>query len=148
LQRQRFTGEGQGILEKVPNLVRIAVPPVVIALLLAGTYDSWIDAVIVALVVAALSVWRARLIRFIPLPSRWALTIRRIPTLIRLAIAPFIAYWLSSAVLVPLWNINTTQGLRPVMLGSLLTLLVFYILFPPLPVLPGTTPTPQTQPMR
>lgn len=148
LQRQRFTGEGQGILEKVPNLVRLAVPPVVIALLLAGTYDSWIDAVIVALVVGVLGMWRARLIRIIPLPSQWSLTIRKIPTLIRLVIAPFIAYWLSSIVLVPMWDINTTQGLRPVMLGSLLTLLVFYILFPPLPVVPGNTSTPQTQPMR
>ncbi|MEA2574003.1 MAG: hypothetical protein QOH93_1301, partial [Chloroflexia bacterium] len=42
LQRQRFTGEGKGILEKVPELARVVIPPVVISMLLAGTYESWI----------------------------------------------------------------------------------------------------------
>ncbi|HEY0070099.1 MAG TPA: hypothetical protein VGE04_09055 [Chloroflexia bacterium] len=144
LQRLRFTGEGQGILEKVPGIVRTAVPPVVITMTLAGTYDGWQDAVIVALMVAVLGLWRSRLIRLIPLPSQWSLTIRRIPALIRLAVAPFIGYWLSSIVLTPMWS--TTNGLRPVMFGSLLTLLVFYVLFPPLPVVRGTAP--QTQPTR
>jgi hypothetical protein len=144
LQRQRFTGEGQGILEKVPGLVRIVIPPVVIAMLLAGTYESWVDAIIVAVVVAVLGLWRSRLIRIIPLPSQWSLTIRRIPSLIRLAIAPFIGYWLSTLVLTPMWT-NAAFGLRPVMIGSLLTLLVFYVLFPPLPVVPGPPPQPQPQ---
>jgi hypothetical protein len=44
-----------------------------------------------------------------------------------------------------MWT-NTATGLRPVMLGSLVTLLVFYVLFPPLPVAPGATS--QTQPTR
>ncbi|HVG00608.1 MAG TPA: hypothetical protein VND68_12280 [Chloroflexia bacterium] len=145
LQRQRFTGEGQGILERVPNLVRIVIPPVVIAMLLAGTYDGWLDAIIVAAVVAVLGLWRSRIIRIIPLPSRWSLTIRRIPSLIRLAAAPFIGYWLATLVITPMWT-NTAQGLRPVMIGSLVTLIVFYVLFPPLPVVPGTTPQPQPQP--
>lgn len=145
LRRQRFTGEGQGILEKVPGLVRVVIPPVIIALVLAGTYDGWIDAIIVALVVAVLSLWRSRLIRIIPLPSQWSLTIRRIPSLIRLAAAPFIGYWLSTILLTPLW-VPTQTSLRPVMLGSLLTLLVFYVLFPPLPVVSGQTQ--QAQPTR
>jgi hypothetical protein len=144
LQRQRFTGEGQGILEKVPGLVRVVIPPVVIAMLLAGTYDGWLDAIIVAAVAAVLGLWRSRLIRIIPLPSRWSLTIRRIPALIRLAAAPFIGYWLATIVITPMWT-NTAQGLRPVMLGSLVTLIVFYVLFPPLPVVPGPTPQPQPQ---
>lgn len=145
LQRQRFTGEGQGILEKVPGLVRVVIPPVVIAMLLAGTYDGWLDAIIVAAVAAVLGLWRSRLIRIIPLPSQWSLTIRRIPALIRLAAAPFIGYWLATIVITPMWT-NTAQGLRPVMLGSLVTLIVFYVLFPPLPVVPGPTPQPQPQP--
>jgi hypothetical protein len=61
--------------------------------------------------------------------------------LIRLAIAPFIGYWLSTIVLTPMWS--GAFGLRPVMIGSLLTLLVFYVLFPPLPVVSGSTPQPQ-----
>ena len=147
LQRQRFTGEGQGILEKVPGLARAIIPPVVITLLLAGTYDGWLDAVIVAAVAAVLGLWRSRLIRIIPLPSRWSLTIRRFPSLIRLAAAPFIGYVLATVVITPMWT-NTAQGLRPVMFGSLVTLIVFYVLFPPLPVLPGPTPQPQPQPTR
>ncbi len=146
LQRQRFTGEGEGILAKVPDLVRVIIPPVVIAMLLAGTYESWIDAIIVAAVVAVLGLWRSRLIRIIPLPSQWSLMIRRIPSLIRLAIAPFLGYLLATAVITPMWS--GALGLRPVMLGSLLTLLVFYVLFPPLPVVPGTSPQPQPQPTR
>ncbi len=144
LQRQRFTGEGQGILDKVPGIVRIVIPSVVIAMLLAGTYEAWVDAIIVAVVVAVLGLWRSRIIRIIPLPSQWSLTIRRIPTLMRLAIAPFIGYLLSTIVLTPMWN--GAMGLRPVMIGSLLTLLVFYVLFPPLPVVSG--PAPQPQPTR
>ncbi|HEX8600565.1 MAG TPA: hypothetical protein VF952_18880 [Chloroflexia bacterium] len=144
LQRQRFTGEGQGILDKVPGILRIVIPSVVIAMLLAGTYEAWVDAIIVAVVVAVLGLWRSRIIRIIPLPSQWSLTIRRIPSLIRLAIAPFLGYLLATVVITPMWN--GAFGLRPVMIGSLLTLLVFYVLFPPLPVVPR--PAPQPQPTR
>jgi membrane protein required for beta-lactamase induction len=95
--------------------------------------------------VAVLSLWRSRLIRIIPMPSQWSLTIRRIPSLIRLAAAPFIGYWLATILITPMW-VPTQTSLRPVMLGSLLTLLVFYVLFPPLPVVPGQTQ--ETQPTR
>lgn len=135
LKRQRWTGEGKGVLERVPELVRVAVPPVIIAMVLSGTYDSWADAILVALLTGALGVWRARLIRLIPMPVGWALAIRRIPALVRLLAAPVIGYLLSTALLTPLWSY--TSGLRPVLLGALLTLLVFYLLFPPLPVVTG-----------
>jgi hypothetical protein len=128
--------------------VRIAVPPVIIAIVLAGTYDGWIDAFIVAIVVAALALWQANLIRRIPLPVRWALYIRGLPALPRLLAATLIGYLLSVLVLVPLWGI--AAGVRLLMVGSLLTLLVFNVLFPPLPVVQAndgtSTPTlPTTQ---
>jgi len=132
LQRQRWTGEGKGWLEKVPELVRMAVPPVIITMVLAGTYDGWVDAFVVAIVVAVLALWQANLIQRIPIPVNWALYVRRTPALLRLLAATLIGYLISAAILLPLWSL--ASGVRLLMVGSLLTLLVFNVLFPPLPV--------------
>ena len=57
--------------------------------------------------------------------------VRRIPVLLRFVVALLCGYALAYAVLAPLWPYWTNvDSLRPVLLGSLVTMFVFYILFP------------------
>jgi hypothetical protein len=155
LARRRSIGDKKGVLERVPEAVRVAIATTTVTLVLAGTYDGWLDALIVAVVTAVIGLWRANLIHRVPVPVSWALMVRRVPPIYRLLAAPVIGYVVSIVVLAPLTIV--ASGLRLVMFGSLITLVVFNALFPPLPVsttkdqAPGisdqplpATPTPES----
>lgn len=149
LQRRRLTGEKSGAIRRIPERVRVAVATFVLTLVLAGTYEGWFDALFAVMVIGLLGWWRANLIRRIPVPVKWALMVRSVSPLLRLLGAMFVGYGLTTMVLTPFWG--AFGGLRLLMIGSLLTLVVFNLLFPPLPVVPvvqapqGTAvPGPQT----
>lgn len=135
LQQQRWSAaqrRGQ-FRQRLPALVRVGLDAVMITLLMAGMYVGWIDAVFVALAVAALGAWRYGLIGKVP--AGWAALVRKVPALVRYAVAPLVGYLLAYAVLTLFWRLGT---FRPVTLGALLTLAMFYLLFPrpPLAVSP------------
>jgi len=132
LERRRWAGDKRGVLERIPKSVRVAIAAAVVTLVLTGTYDGWLDAIIAAIVIGVLALWQANLVHRIPVPMKWALSVRKVPPLIRLLGAIFIGYLLSALLLAPLWN--AFGGVRLLMVGSLLSLLVFNLLFPPLPV--------------
>jgi hypothetical protein len=145
LQRWRLTGEKQGIIDRMPEMVRVVIATTVLTIILTGTYESWFDVLISALIIGLVGAWRANLIRMIPIPAKWALMIRRYPPLLRLLAAVMIGYVLSAIIVAGLWG--PLGGLRLLMIGSLLTLIVFNLVFPPLPVMPPQQPTPQPQTM-
>lgn len=136
LKRQRWTGEHEAPFAIVPQAVRVAVASAIVTLVLAGTYEGWFDALLVAVITGVIGIWRAGLIKQIPIPVAWATWVRRWPALVRLVAASLIGYVLANQVLTSFWystNSGST-GLRPVLLGALLTLVAFHLLFPPLPV--------------
>lgn len=132
LQRQRGMGNARrGELgRRLPVAVRIGIASLAVTLLLAGTYVSWADAVIVMVASVVLGVWHARLI--IILPSGWTTVMHRVPALLRLVAAPLVGYVLANIVIGIFWR---TESFRPVMLGALLTLVVFHLFFPPRPAI-------------
>lgn len=134
LQRLRWTGEKESVLDKLPEPVRVAIASTVVTILLAGTYESWLDLLVAGLVIGAIGVWRSNLISKIPIPMGWALSVRRIHPMLRLLGATLAGYLISTLVVATLWG--PAGGVRLLMIGSLLTLIVFNILFPPLPVAP------------
>ena len=146
LQRRRFTGDHPAMLERVPEVVRVAIATLVLTLVLAGTYEGWLDAIVAALVIGLLGLWRANLISRIPVPVKWALLVRNVHPLLRLLGATLAGYVLTIIVVAPFWS--AFSGLRLLLVGSLLTLLIFNVLFPPLPVVQPTqkVETPQAQP--
>jgi hypothetical protein len=111
---------------KTPLVVRVALAAIVVTLVLSGTYGNMFDAFIVLVTIAALKAWRSGL--FGTFPPWWSNATTRIPVLVRFILAPLIGYALAHAIIAAFWS---TGSLRPVMLGALLTLVVFQLLFPP-----------------
>jgi len=104
---------------------RLILATLVVTLLLSGTYEGWIDPLIVAGIVVFLGAWRYGLIG--RLPTGWVSFVRKIPALVRLAVAALVGYVFAYVVLWGLWRLGS---LRAVAAGSLLTLAMFYLLFP------------------
>lgn len=120
--------------QRAPVAARIGLAALLATLLLAGSYENALDAALVALVTAGLGVWRAGLIG--RMPTIWAAAMLKIPALLRFGAALFIGNILSNAMLGALWTSQLFQSgsLRPVMVAALMTLVVFYLLFPRQPV--------------
>jgi len=104
---------------------RLILATLVVTLLLSGTYEGWIDPVIVAAIVVFLGAWRYGVIG--RLPTDWVSFVRKIPALVRLAVAALVGYVFAYVILWGLWRLGS---LRAVAAGSLLTLAMFYLLFP------------------
>lgn len=111
---------------KLPLPVRVGLAALAVTFLLAGAYTAWIDAVLMALAVAALGAWRTGLIGG-GLPAAWARAVLKVPTLLRYAVAVLVGYWLASVAASALWGTGT---FRPVLLGIFLSLVMFYLLLP------------------
>src|SRR5438309_2687240 len=76
--------------QPTPGLVRIVMGAGLIALILAGTYEQWTDAIAVFLVTAVLGAWRAgRLGKF---PQGWITLMDKIPMWVRLILAVLIGF--------------------------------------------------------
>jgi len=104
----------------------------VTTLLLAGAFTTAADGVIVFAVTALLVAWGHGLAGR---PAvLWAGLVLRVPTLIRLIAAMALGYWFAGIVVARLWS---TQTFRPILFGGLVTMAVFYLLFPQLRPLSG-----------
>ena len=126
LHRQRWAVGHRGtIWQGLPTPLRIGMETGIIMLLLSGTYEGWLDALIVMVVGALLSAWRAGLTGW--LPATWGEGMRKVPAMLRLAAAPFLGYQLATLVFARVWKGNS---FKPVLFGALLTLVVFHVLFP------------------
>lgn len=128
LEHQRWADPSKRGLywRKTPLVVRVALAAITVTLLLAGTYGNFFDAFVVLVTITTLKAWRSGL--FGTFPRWWNDATARIPALLRFILAPLIGYALAHAVVAVFWR---TDSLRPVMLGALLTLMVFQMLFPP-----------------
>lgn len=123
--------------QRLPLPVHIGLAALAATLLLAGSYENALDAALVALVTAGLGAWRAGLIG--RMPSVWTTAMLKIPALLRFAAALFIGNVLANAMLGALWTspLFASGSLRPVMVAALITLVVFYLLFPRRPAAPA-----------
>jgi len=104
---------------------RVVLGSSVLTIILAGTYESWMDPVIVLIVSVIAGLWRNGLLGKVP-PSWMELT-GRIPPVIRMVIVPFAGYLFANFILNIFWS---TGSLRPVMVGALVTVVLFYVFFP------------------
>lgn len=118
---------------RLPLAVRVGLASLAVTLLLAGAYTGWIDAVLMALAVAALAAWRAGLIGG-TLPATWHRLLLKVPTLVRYAVAALVGYWLAGIATALLWK---TGSFRPVLLGIFASLAMFYVLLPRPPEAPA-----------
>lgn len=109
---------------RVPALVPAVLAAGLAALLLGGMYQSWLDALAVGIVFVALNAWSAGLLGGIP--KAWTRAAQRVPALVRVGVVVGVGYVVSNLAL-GLW---VTDSFRPVLLGSLLTVSLFYLLFP------------------
>jgi hypothetical protein len=109
----------------IPVLVRIILRSAVITLVLAGIYQQWIDALLVAIVIIFFDTWRAGLIAYFP--EWWEQTITKLPALLRLVTALSFGFVLSYWIITRQWSGDT---FRPVLWATVSTLLIFYFLFP------------------
>jgi hypothetical protein len=88
-------------------------------------YQAWIDPLVVAVVAATLQAWRAGLLG--AASKSWVRSMSRIPSLLRLVAVLGFGYFLAAAI-ISSWS--KTGSLRPVLIGSILVLAAFYVLFP------------------
>jgi hypothetical protein len=109
----------------IPELPRIVLRSVVITVVLAGIYQQWMDALLVAIVVIFFEIWRAGLVA--RLPEWWKRAVFKMPPLFRFVIALVLGYLLSHWIITRQWRGDT---FRPVLWASISTLLLFYFLFP------------------
>lgn len=125
LTRRWELAQSSGRLAQRPEILHVAWTAVVVAFLLAGTYEAVFDPILVLLVVAGLGAWRRGMLGEVP--DSWARRVERIPSVARLVAAPIIGYLLATVILELFWSWGS---MRPVLLGALLTLAAFYALFP------------------
>jgi hypothetical protein len=127
LQQQRWGNPERRneFWRNTPRSIRILLTSALFTLLFSGLYQSWLDALLVAAVTALLELWRAGGMG--RLPGWWGQTMMRVPALVRFAVAlvlgGVVSYWLLTRA----WRGDTFQ---PVLWATLLTLVVFYFLFP------------------
>jgi hypothetical protein len=124
-QRWAVATERGMLWRRTPLIIQVALAAMVATIILAGTYVSTIDALIVLAAIAALKAWRAGLLG--SMPDWWAAAVRKIPALARFIIAPLLGFAIANIVLKVFWS---SGSLRPVMIGALLTVAIFQLLFP------------------
>ena len=100
-------------------------------MLLAGLYEDWVDALLVAAGTGVLGAFRLGLLG--GLPSKWIRLLQRVPTLIRYGVALAVGVLVAHPVIHSLWGMG---NFRPVLLAGFIILVMFYLLFPS-PLLPG-----------
>ncbi len=126
LQAQRSTDAGHRALSHGAGPVLAIVATVGgLILLLAGTYEDFIDPVVVLVAGALLVAWRAGMIG--ARSTGWGQRIEGIPAPARLAVVLIVGYLVATVVAEAMW---ATDSLRPVLIGILLTGALFVLLFP------------------
>ena len=127
LQEQRWSNPERRdqFWRNIPELPRIILRSVVMTLVLAGIYQQWIDALLVAILIIFFEAWRAGLIaRF---PEWWERAVMKVPALLRFGTALLFGFLLSQWIITRQWRGDT---FRPVLWATVSTLLIFYFLFP------------------
>ncbi len=143
LTRERDTSPRRpgSALDDVPEAVRIAVATAGMTILLAGMFARLED-----VVAAGLVIWLiAMLVRGLGagwFTGGWAFGMRRIPGAVRVAVALGCGYVLADRVLALEWS--GTQ-LRAMMIGTLVTLTLLFVLFPALDERPWRPPAPRVR---
>jgi uncharacterized membrane protein YfcA len=94
-------------------------------LLFAGLYETWVDALLVAVVTTIFEVWRVGSIG--SFPQWWERAVLKMPALVRFVIALVLGYLLSHWIVTRQWRGDT---FRPLLWAAVSTLLTFYFLFP------------------
>jgi hypothetical protein len=112
---------------------RVMLRAIFLTVILAGTYAGWIDPIIVLIVSGAIGLWGNGFLGKVP--QGWIELTAKIPPMLRVAIIPIIGFLISDVIVTLSWN--TTESLRPVMLGSLFTVTLFYAMFPKTPSATG-----------
>lgn len=122
---------------QTPSVWRTIVWAISITMILAGTYESWIDALIVGLVAGFLGLLRTR--PKFNLLDKWSVLVNNVPAPLRLAAASSIGFLICLALLQAFWN---RGSLRPIAFGALITMSLFMLLFPPQPPIPTSKGAP------
>ena len=104
---------------------RVVLGAIFLTIILAGTYAGWIDPIIVLIVTGSIGLWRNGLLGKVP--QAWINLTRRIPPAFRMIIVPLIGFLISNQIVSSFWR---TGSLRPVMVGALATVVLFYAMFP------------------
>ncbi len=111
-----------------PLLVGLVLAPFKAALLtflLAGILDSWLQAIILAVILGVIFLIRAIFAEFL---SVWTRIVSYVPIAIRFLLALGLSYLLSWPIMQVLWN--QTSTFLPVLIGTVISLVVFSILLP------------------
>jgi hypothetical protein len=117
----------QPAAERIPAPLQVAGRTALTLLLLAGMLQYWVDAVLLAALVALLHAARMRLV---PVPlGRWPAVAERIPLLLRFALALVIVYLASRSVLAQEAS-RETATFRPIVLLVGFAMLVTFLLAP------------------
>lgn len=111
--------------QRVSAKARIAFGAAFLTVILAGTYAGWIDPIIVLVVASAVGAWRAGLVGKIP--RSWVSLTEKIPAVVRMIIVPLVGFLISNQIVSLFW---ASGSLRPVMVGALTTVVLFYAMFP------------------
>ncbi|MGH2427463.1 MAG: hypothetical protein ACRDGV_01060 [Candidatus Limnocylindria bacterium] len=138
LREERWEDASPGAFwDRVGPIPLIALVAATVTLLLAGTYEDLIDPILVFAIAVLVGAWRAGLVR----PATgWAQAVERLPALGRLVLAGVVGYALARIVAELFW---ATGSLRTVLVGILLIVAVFVILFPT-PAAVRRRPRPRT----
>src|SRR5262249_43278231 len=112
----------------LPALLRVAAPTSAITLSLAGIYNHWSDALLVAAIVSVEGAVRAGVLGH--LPTGWIKLTGRFSAVVRFLIGILIGYlgYLVTSLVLP--NSPALHTSRPVLSGALLALTAFHLLFP------------------
>lgn len=110
---------------RLPTTARLAVTTSVVAFVLSGMYEQWYDPIVVVLAFGVIGVLAERRDR--RSSARWTRALRRVPAILRFAVALAVGYVLAFAVLTVLWE---GESLRAVLLAAFGTFASLYLLFP------------------
>jgi hypothetical protein len=126
-------------LDDMPDGVRIAVATAGMTILLAGMFEHPEDGVVAGLLIGLLAML-ARGVGAEWLTGGWAIGMDRMPGVVRVAVAIGCGYLLTDRALAFEWS---GTALRAMMLGTLFTLGLLFVLFPALDVRPWRAPVPR-----
>jgi len=130
LQSRRWADpqrHGEWWRRRVPNRFRAVLIAALTTLLLAGLYESWLDAFFVGLGAAGLAAWRFGLAG--RLPSWWTNFVNRSPAVLRYVAALLIGYLMAYRIISALWSMGN-RNFRSVVVAAFITLAMFYVFFP------------------
>jgi hypothetical protein len=117
------------LAERLPVAVVAAARALTSWLLLAGLYETWVDAAILGLLILLISLARHGLLR-LPL-GPWPDLAQRLPLLLRLAAGFFIVAYIAQLLD---RQLRSAESFRPIMLLTGLALVIFYLVNPLAPI--------------